>query len=483
MHTLRDSWLGALVLGAALTSACSNPSAEPGIDAGEARPDAAGEDGGRVDAAQADIDAGTDAAADAPDASAGRTWGPAVLVQTGTTSTMRPRVTMDATGAAIAIWQRALATRAELWASRLPPGSLWGTQSRIETDVGNASPAELAADSAGHVLAVWSQSDGTRDNVWASRHDLVTGWGSPSPIEALDLSGGSNGSVRLAMAPSGQAVAVWTQQVASRTDIWANHHDPVTGWGSAVAIEHDDTGFASQVDVAMDGAGNAVAVWRQQNGGAAGLWANRLLAGVGWGSPIQIDGGGTLPSQPRVAMDSAGNAMAVWSQFEGGRYDLRANRFVPATGWGSPVLIENDDTRSVGVATVAVDGAGNAIVVWEQTLADRSDVVSNRYTAGVGWGTPVLLESSDLGPAQAPHLAMTAAGEAIAVWTQHDGGWKHVQANRYVPGAGWGGPVLLATHTADAANPRVAMTGSGDAIVVWDESLAASRQVWSASFR
>jgi hypothetical protein len=48
----------------------------------------------------------------------------------------------------------------------------WGTAKLIETDnAGNALVPEVAIGPSGNALAVWSQSDGTRSNIWSNRFE------------------------------------------------------------------------------------------------------------------------------------------------------------------------------------------------------------------------------------------------------------------------------------------------------------------------
>jgi len=42
-------------------------------------------------------------------------------------------------------------------------------------------------------------------------------------------------------------------------------------------------------------------------------------------------------------MDSTGNAIAVWGQSDGTRNNVWANRYVAGSGWGTAVLLENDN--------------------------------------------------------------------------------------------------------------------------------------------
>lgn len=77
--------------------------------------------------------------------------------------------------------------------------------------------------------------------------------------------------------------------------------------------------------VAMDGANNAIAVW-PLNGD---IWANRYDATTGsWGATLTLleENNGSV-STPQIAMDQTGNAVVVWPQWDGTRYSIYANVF------------------------------------------------------------------------------------------------------------------------------------------------------------
>ena len=151
----------------------------------------------------------------------------------------------------------------------------WGTASPIETgDSGDGTGPQIAIDSTGNGLLVWEGYDGTRINIWANRYVPGTGWDTPAPIETDDSGDANNPQV--AVDADGNAIAVWHQSDGIRDNIWANRYVPGTGWGTAELIETDNAGSASPPQVAVDSSGNAIAVWDQWDGTRYNIWANRF---------------------------------------------------------------------------------------------------------------------------------------------------------------------------------------------------------------
>ena len=80
--------------------------------------------------------------------------------------------------------------------------------------------------------------------------------------------------------------------------------------------------------VATDGAGNAMALLSKWDDGNA-KWiivARRYVANVGWSAGETVGDAGTSP-QPDVAMDYTGNAIAVWRMNDGTQWNVWASEF------------------------------------------------------------------------------------------------------------------------------------------------------------
>ena len=76
---------------------------------------------------------------------------------------------------------------------------------------------------------------------------------------------------------------------------------------------------AESPQVAVDPASNMVAVWVRSEGGKDIVQATSRPAGGGWGPAVPLSAPGENAEAPRVAVDSAGNAVAVWTRFNGSR--------------------------------------------------------------------------------------------------------------------------------------------------------------------
>ena len=226
-------------------------------------------------------------------------------------------------------------------------------------------------------------------------------------------------------------MAVWVQSDGTRTNVWANRFTSNAGWESARLIEQGG-GNGVSPDVALDSDGNAIAVWSQTNGMRFNIWANRFTRRNSWEGAqlIETDDAGSA-NDPRVVIYPRGNAHVVWHQSNGMVTNIWANHFTPETGWGEAQLIESDDAGDADSAQIAVDPKGNAIAVWSQSDGIRRSIWANRFTPAGSWGTAQLLEAGDEGDAVVPQVAMNPAGRGIAIWSYYDGARSGIWVNRF----------------------------------------------------
>jgi hypothetical protein len=177
-------------------------------------------------------------------------------------------------------------------------------------------------------------------------------------------------------------------------------------------------------------------------------------------------------------MDPAGNAMAVWMESANGRPSIWGRRYDAATdSWGTAVTLESDDSIDMAQPRVAMDGQGNAAALWNDFVLPPAGpqpgtIYAAVFTASAGtWSLPFVVEHSDITCLATSGVSMSAAGQAVAVWSGCD---SSVQA------ASFTGPadVQLIDLGSLAASPACAVGGApdiaadpgGDAVAVWEAS-------------
>jgi hypothetical protein len=351
-----------------------------------------------------------------------------------------------------------------------------------------ASDPDVAVDANGNGLAAWSA--------------FVNGH---YQIQARMLNGGngatiiSNGSgdtsfPQVAFDSLGNAIAVWAQYVNARSDIWACRYSSSTGsWGAPVMISAADAvADAGYPDVGVDSAGNAVATWYQGNGTTNhfDVHTSRFTATSGtWSSPAIMNDLNFSAYRCRVGVNGSGKVILVWSQSQSdgsvsnAPQDIWVRNGTTSGTWGSPSKV-NSLSGAVhdvyGQAAVALDNSGNGLVLWVQTAPNSPYVIhAARFeAAGSVWHPSTVITSTADNNCYGPRLAITATGDAIAVWHQQTTAGVFTAANRYTSGSGWGTSVSVSGtfELADtgAVNQDVAIDAQGNATVIWAEQTLAT---------
>jgi hypothetical protein len=157
---------------------------------------------------------------------------------------------------------------------------------------------------------------------------------------------------------------------------------------------------------------------------------------VSWGTPVTISGAGEITNpnasgQVSVATDSAGDAIAVWTDWTSADGAcpcvIRAASRTAGGSFGSPVNVSSsfgDATLTGGDARVAMDAAGDAVVVWDEvtepTPGDfETNVRASVRPAGGSFTSPATISGATdtTKGGGSPQVAMDAGGDAVVAWT------------------------------------------------------------------
>ncbi|TML66109.1 MAG: hypothetical protein E6G22_00790 [Actinobacteria bacterium] len=185
------------------------------------------------------------------------------------------------------------------------------------------------------------------------------------------------------------------------------------------------SGRVAAASLAVAATGEAVAVWDREVGSVCAdqpanpacvhvVEARSRAAGAHeWAPPVEIARPG-VGAAPQVAVDPRGDAVAVWSHDIGVDRVLQASvRTGPTGTWQEPVDLSEPAT-SIGAHPVALDGTGDAIAAWADATTVRAE---SRLAASGVWGSPVPLSRSGRAAPVGPSLGVDAAGDAVVAWS------------------------------------------------------------------
>jgi hypothetical protein len=352
-------------------------------------------------------------------------WGSPVQVSP-LDSAFRPKLQGDGAGNAFSVWHSFNGTLLNVLWSRYTANVGWSAPALIGNPAASSQvEPQIAVDSRGGAIAVWEQLEGNRFRIVASRFVPGIGWGAAqaADVAPANTHTGDAFMPQIAIDTHGNALIVWQQfdPAVNQTNLWANRYTAADdAWGAAVEL-----GQAQNLDdpdrtprILCDAHDNALVVWNQP---PVGVWADRYVSGSGWQTPVLI-GSGANTDHPDVGLDANGNALAVWAQpVASGLGVIWSNRFTTTAGWGTAAPIESHSGGAAGRVKIAVDTGGNALAVWQQRIdaLNTLNVWALRFSSSAGWGSPEEISNGASTAANA-EIVFDAQGNAFAVWEQGD---------------------------------------------------------------
>jgi len=278
----------------------------------------------------------------------------------------RPRAVMDSAGLAVVVWDtvRDISpggnVRGSVYDSRSTYG--WGLRYQISFsgDYGHPLLPDIAVDQHQHGIGVWQQND----SIWAYRFSYRSYYGldnSGSP-ELIESSSTVAHDPQVTMDPDGNSVAIWVQG----DRIWANRYNTLLfrGWTGPLVIQTGDVA-AYQPSIVMDRVGNGMVVWVQEGK----VWTREFIAekeyvaGSVWQPAIQVSDAQNGAEDPKVGVDSNGNAFTVWIEWNPaqGQGSIRTSRFRVIEDLDADGLADVDEIMAYGTDPALWDTDGDGL--------------------------------------------------------------------------------------------------------------------------
>lgn len=364
----------------------------------------------------------------------------------------------------------------------------WGAAASLGNDAMGFARAAFATNDAGHAHMVWLQGDrnGNHQGVWANRYLPDEGWDTPTSVAVPDTE--FFGIVRVGVDAAGNALAVWDAEMS----VWACRYELGSGWDAPIAIAPAASG-ADLGDVALgvDGAGNGIASWTRGN---QGIWSARYTPGGGWDTAARIaDTAAENAHHVDLAVDGIGNATVVWAQADSAarataaaHTSIWAVRYLADSGWGNPMLIGDAAEGAYSVELATANG-GDSVVVWNRSEPTGVGVWANRFVDS-SWDVATSIESHPEPHVESAQVAVNDDGDALVAWVAPDADQHVISVKRYRPSSGWQAAELIDVSQAGALAVQVAMNEDGNALLAWarfDGTVVANlnhHEIWAAHY-
>ena len=409
-----------------------------------------------------------------------KAWGNPVLIGDGNTvDAKEAKVAALPNGDAIAVWLQDDGAHSQIRYSRYTVAT--GTWSAADTIAVGDSPAnspQVAVDSDGNILAVWTMMNSAHTDVMARYYNVsASSWGG---IQILDTNNYTPQAPQVAFESHGNAFATWRQGYdGSHLGIYVNRFSPATGWGGDYRIDSGANYIVGGPDVAFDGHDFAFVVWAKDIGSSSDILACRYDPNNGWGSVMPVENDSDVGSNSQLAVDKDGNAYVVWEEWDGSRRNIFANRYAYGNGWETPTQPLENSTNSATYPQITVDGDGRVTAIWTQ----GNSVNANTYIPGSGWSGREVINSTAGSNPYSAQISANAAGDTVAIWWQWDGSARSIFANSRPEGSGtWGTAQVIENMNNNAGPPQITVDADGNAVAVWEHSDGSHLKIYANRF-
>jgi len=344
----------------------------------------------------------------------------------------------------------------------------------------NAYNPQIAMDSTGNAIAIWYRSNGDNNIIQTKRYDDATStW---STVTDLSVTGQDAYNPQVAMDSAGNAIAIWYRSDGSNDIIQTKRYVKATNTWSTVTNLSETTQNAYNPQVAMDSTGNAIAIWYRFNDSNNIIQTKRYdEATKTWSTVTNLSDPGQDAYNPQVAMDSTGNAIAIWYRSDGSNDIIQTKRYVEATDTWSTVTNLSVTGQDAYSPQVAMNSTGNAIAIWRSFNGSNNIIQAKKYIVDSVWETNATSLSVTGQDAYSPQIAMDSTGNAIAIWYRSDGSNNIIQAKKYIVDSVWETDATSLSATGkNASKPQIAMDGTRNATVIWYRKNDSSKRIVQA---
>ena len=391
-----------------------------------------------------------------------------------------PKIVSDGQGGYIIAWTDLRAGGvADIYAQRIDAGGnpLWTTNGVVVCAAANSQAYHqmIPVEGGGAVIAWQDNRGGSGWNIYAQR---VSNAGSmlwtADGVAVCTTPWAEN--VRLAPGENKGTNVVWHDQRNGPYDIFANYVDSLgtPNYGTTGNCICCDASTNAYPEMVSDGLGGGIVVWRDLRNGNVDIYATRVSYGYPqWATNgISICSAAGSQNYPVLRKYGQYGAVVAWRDERGGNMDIYAQRLdaLGNTYWATDGIAICDYMRDQYVEDIVEDGAGNLIFVWSDTRDIYNDIYAQKID-GYGnrlWdtgGVPVVTAYYYQGGSR---MAPDGAGGAIVAWEDqryHQAQGKDIYAQRLDAVGCWGYPSPEIAQVADVTGDQ-----GGRLTIEWDPS-------------
>jgi hypothetical protein len=262
-------------------------------------------------------------------------------------------------------------------------GDLIFSERRVNTSSSPCAQPDLAIDGSRNILVVWQDSrDGL--NIYAQGYD-PSGNSLDTNFKVNNSTGNIlHNSPACAKAYDGKGVVVWSAALSGIKNIYAQR---LSSSGTLVDTSFKVNDDLQSVDhlspkVGMDSIGNFTVAWYDRRDSEERIYLQRYnSSGVKIGSNFAsfCDSLNPIQREFDLAMNSKGNMVLSWTQLDGDKINLYAQRYSSSGSILGNNFLVNDFSGIPEAPSVSIDDDTFFVVVWTDYRTGNPDIYYQIY--------------------------------------------------------------------------------------------------------
>ena len=398
----------------------------------------------------------------------GETWtAPVDLSSVGNDATSA-HVSINNEGQTVSVWVRGTKTEA----STMTFGGAWSSPvalCSLLNETGYAPSVKINA--LGEALAVWGGGffEEPYAAVFSATHLFGKGWCQPIGVCMGEL----QLDAQLAFNDSGEGVVVVDNHIApSRVE--ATKYSLGGRWDEPFVLSEGDS-LACESRIAMASSGRVGMAWKQLDGAKWVIYAELSSYNGFWPSVWPMYGTALSDAEqsaqtPQVAMNCCNwnQVVVVWSRSNGDNTIIQERCLSVGEMWDSSFDLSAVDQDATD-PQVAINFSGQIVYVWTRSNGANTIIQASTAIYGTDPSGVVDLSAAEE-DATDPKVALNDAGQAVVVWSRSNGTNKIVQAVTLNFGESWSSPVDLSAVGQNAVAPHVDINAKGEVVSTWSRS-------------
>lgn len=289
-------------------------------------------------------------------------------------------------------------------------------------------------------------------------------WGSPAlSLDTNPPLGDTDNNTHIAMDQEGNAVATWSRTMGMQAteSIWAaTFNASHRTWTGALKIS--GTASASNSQTVIDSEGNAIFIWEE---GFPTRICYRMLSNEGVWTPDLTSAATVVrvsknaQSFPQITIDPQGNALAIWTEFFGGKHHLFSSKKPKNSSWSDLGEIASglQDVHLISGKALVTNQFGNGVAIWEEA---NKEIYLACFIDGK-WFPALLITDQN---ASSPSAGIDEKNDVVIVWSQNGAIYSKTIQNGLLSQSS----LLVSDPEYLAERPALGMDSNGNATVIFE---------------